>query len=256
MNSVAAKLRSRFGEMFPQPVQAGPAIGLRIGRAEASADYRLGTNELPVQVAIADAVSPGGVFFDIGANVGFFSLLAARNVGPSGWVHAFEPVPANVARIRANARRNGLRNIDVLEAAVSDSAGTTTLLLAAHPGGAVIASAGAPPDPIGSIEVSTVTIDDLVDGRRVRPPTVVKIDVEGAEAEVLTGMARTLRSHRPIVICELDGGDPVSVAAKRHETLRLLHAAGYTVEDLQPSYPRSDWLVDHVLARPPAAETR
>lgn len=256
MTDVAIKLRDHLHSLFPPTVHAGPAMGLRIGRAEASADYQLGTNELPVQIAIADTLAAGDVFFDVGANVGFFSLLAGRIVGPSGAVSAFEPVPANVARIRANARRNGLANIDVLEVALSDAGGTTTLLLAAHPGGAAVASAGAPPDAIGSIEVTTATVDDLVDAGRVRPPTLVKIDVEGAECEVIEGMKRTLRTHRPVVICEIDGEEPVALAAKRSRILGLLRAAGYMIEDLSPSYPGSTWLVEHILARPAAGATR
>lgn len=253
---VAVRVRNVVEGWFPPVVRAGPGLGLRIGRAEASADYRLGTNELPVQVAVADALAPGGVFLDVGANVGFFSLLAARAVGPRGSVCAIEPVPANAARIRANARRNRLTTVTVLELAASDAAGRTTLLLAAHPGGAVVASAGRPPDATGSIEVATATIDDLVASGQLRPPTVVKIDVEGAEAAVLVGMASTLRVHRPVVVCEIDGADRSAVAAKREEILVLLHAAGYTAEVLEPSYPDSEWLVEHLLAHPPVPGAR
>lgn len=231
-------------------ISAGPATGLRIGSAEASADYALGTNELPVQVALADALGAGDVFLDVGANVGFFSLLAARLVGPTGAVWAVEPVPANVAQIQHNARRNRFRNLAVVDAAASSSAGTTTLLLAVHPGGAVIASAGAPPDPAGALEVRTVRIDDLVASGQVRPPTVVKIDVEGAELDVLEGMPATLRDHRPVVVCEVDGRDDAAVASQRSAVVALLVHAGYDVEVLPRSYDASDWRVDHLVARP------
>lgn len=250
MTGATHALRDRLHNLFPATVHTGPAMGLRISRAEASADYRLGTNELPVQIAIAAALSPGDVFFDVGANVGFFALLAGRIVGTAGSVHAFEPVPANAARIRANARRNGLANVDVVEVAISDTAGATTLLLAAHPGGAAVASAGVPPDATGSIQVTTATIDGLVQEGRVPPPALVKIDVEGAEAQVLAGMVGTMRHHRPIVVCEIDGGTAAELAAKRTEILRLVHAGGYTTEDLPPSYPGSGWLVEHIVARP------
>lgn len=230
-------------------IRAGVAVGLRIGRAEASADYVAGTNELPVQVALCDALEPGATFLDIGANVGFFSLLAGRLVGAAGHVVALEPVPANAARIRANARRNRLANIDVIEAAAAASNGRTTLLLAEHPGGAVIASAGVPPDPAGSIDVDTVTVDELLSSGRIGAPDVVKIDVEGAEPDVLAGMSATLAASRPIVLCEVDAGDEESLVAKRAALTAVLESAGYDVEVLDRSYG-SDWLVDHLLARP------
>jgi FkbM family methyltransferase len=243
-------VHGRLAALFPPVVAAGPGVGLRIARAGASADYRRGTNELPVQAALADHLRPGGVFFDIGANVGFFSLLAARLVGPGGRVVAFEPVPALAARVRANARRNRLATVAVLEVAVSDAAGATFLVLAAHPGGAALAAAAPPPDATGTIEVATAAVDDLVAAGRVPPPTVVKIDVEGAEAAVLRGMARTLLAHRPVVVCEVDGPDAAAMAARRSAVVGLLEAAGYAVEVLPPSYPGSAWCVEHLLARP------
>jgi hypothetical protein len=119
-----------------------------------------------------------------------------------------------------------------------------------------VASAGAPPDAIGFIDVTTATVDDLIGAGRVRPPTLVKIDVEGAEFGVLDGMEATLRTHRPVVLCEIDGEESRALAAKRSRILDLLRSAGYTIEDLPPSYPGSAWLVEHILARPAERVTR
>ena len=233
-------------------VAAGPAAGLRISRGGASADYARGTNELPVQVALFDLLRPGDVFLDVGANVGFFSLLAARAVGPAGQVYAVEPVPANAEQIRRGARRNRLA-VDVLELALTDRTGTTTLVLAMHPGGAAVASAAAPPDPTGTIEVETDTVDRLVSSGRIRVPSVVKVDVEGAESEVLAGMTATLATHRPAVICEIDGADPGELDRKRSELTAAFDGAGYRIHPLDPSYEGSEWLVEHVVARPAGA---
>lgn len=234
----------------PRRVEAGPGAGLLISRAGASADYRHGTNELPVQAAVVDGLAPGGAFLDVGANVGFFSLLAARAVGPEGSVHAIEPVPFNIGQIKVNAAANRFGNVSVVEAAASSSSGTTTLLLAEHPGGAVVASAGAPPDPAGSVEVRAVTVDELVASGEVPPPTLVKIDVEGAEVAALEGMADTLRTHRPLVVCEVDGADDESLAARRAQIVALLERSGYEVEPLERSYDGGDWSVEHLVARP------
>ena len=184
-------------------VRAGPGRGLRIGHAQASADYRLGANELPVQQAVVDALHEGDVFYDIGSNVGFFALVAARRVGPTGEAYAFEPLPANVEQIQANTAANKLDNLTIIPSAVGDQEGTATLYIDAHPGGATLSiddSSGVG----GQMGVEVVRIDDLVVTGRCRPPDVVKIDVEGLEPAVLRGMASTLAEHRPVVICEVD----------------------------------------------------
>ncbi len=235
-------------------VVAGPAEGLRIGLRHASADYRSGANELPVQQAVADLLEPGATFFDIGSNVGFFAVLAARRVGPSGRVHAFEPVPAIADDIVANAERNGLKNVTVHTVAVSDSDdGTATLMLAAHPGGATLSEDDVPDDLTGRIEVPVVTIDRLVENGTCPPPDVVKIDVEGVEMQVLAGMAHVLAEHRPTLVCELDSPDPDVLAAKVDQWRATMDSVGYEVTDLADSYEGSGWHVYHAVARPSAS---
>jgi FkbM family methyltransferase len=233
-----------------RPIRAGVGIGLRIGRRHASADYSAGTNELPVQVALADLLRPGDVFFDVGANVGFFSLVAARLVGPEGRVIAIEPVPANCKAIRANARRNGFRNVEVLAAAAGGVEGTATLVLTRHPGGAALATAASqPPDAVGQLRVRVATIDGLVEAGHWPAPNVVKIDVEGAETGVLEGMCRTLARWHPVILCEVDGPDDAELAARRRTVVDLLAGWGYTVTELVDSYPGMTWRVCHFIAR-------
>src|SRR5687767_10821855 len=130
-------------------VQGGPGVGLVLDLAGASADYETGLNELAVQQAVVDSLRPGDVFVDVGANIGFFSLLAARAVGPDGRVIAIEAVSELAAAVRANAALNGFTQIEVVEAAASDAAGEVELMLAQHPGGATISTSDTPPDLIG-----------------------------------------------------------------------------------------------------------
>ena len=129
-----------------QAIAAGEAAGLKLGAYGADSEFRLGTYERPVQVAIAASLSAGDVFYDVGANVGFFSLIAARKVGPQGCVYAFEPVPSNVSVITCCAQLNNFDKITVFQEAVGVATGRAELLLAHHIGGATLASAGAPPD--------------------------------------------------------------------------------------------------------------
>ncbi len=229
-------------------VQSGPGAGLLLDLAGASADYGSGTNELPVQEAVVETLGVGDVFVDVGANVGYFSLLAARAVGADGQVVAIEAVSELAEAIRANALLNQLDNISVVEAAASDTVGEVELMLAEHPGGATISAADTPPDLVGRRRVRTVTIDGLVAAGDLPAPAMVKIDVEGAEFPVLDGMADLLARHRPAVLCEFDSSDPAVLDEKVAKFRELMAERGYEVRDLSPSYEGADWNVYHGLA--------
>jgi FkbM family methyltransferase len=231
-------------------ISQGPGAGLRIELAGASADYADGSNELPVQTAVVDTLRPGDVFVDVGANVGFFGLLAARKVGPAGHVLAIEAVAEVAEAARTNARLNDFAHMQVLVAAASDHEGTTELMLAQHPGGATISPDDVPPDLVGRRVVPTVTLDDLVTSGQLPPPAMVKIDVEGAEMAVLRGMSGILREHRPAILCELDSAVPSVLAEKVAAFRELMSQQGYEVRDLSPSYDGADWNVYHGLALP------
>lgn len=231
-------------------VRGGPGGGLLLDLAGASADYENGLNELAVQQAVVDSLRPGDVFVDVGANIGFFSLLAARAVGPRGKVIAVEAVTELAAAVRANAARNGFDQIEVIEAAASDVVGEVELMLARHPGGATISPADTPPDLIGRRTVRTITLDGLFADRDLPHPTMVKIDVEGAEFPVLDGMSELLLTHRPVVLCELDSSDRSVLDSKVLSFRERLTGSGYEVRDLSPSYAGADWHVYHGLALP------
>ena len=224
--------------------------GLLLSREGASADYATGTNELPVQVALRDLLRPGDVFFDVGCNVGFFAMLAAREVGPTGSVHAFEAVPAIAAVASRNVALNALTNVRVHDVAVSDVNGTAELLLAAHPGGATLSVADTPHDLVGRTTVRVMTLDTMVREGIVSPPDVVKIDVEGAEEQVLRGMAEVLATNRPALLCELDGADRDVLGDKIVLWRQRMSRIDYLVEDLAPSYVDTGWHVYHGTAVP------
>jgi FkbM family methyltransferase len=134
--------------------------------------------------------------YDVGANVGFFTLLASRLVGPTGRVVAFEPEPDNVQVLRHHVLRNSLANVSVIGAAVSDEEGVATL-----GGGGSTASLGG----TSGVRVATVTIDGIRRSTAVPAPTVIKVDVEGWEYPALSGMRDTLASVRPTLLIEFHG---------------------------------------------------
>lgn len=239
----------RSGWNLPVAVSAGIGKGLRIGLRNASADYHSGVNELPVQLALRHLLQEGDVFYDIGSNIGFFSLVAARLVG-AGRVYAFEPVIWNASCIRTNADLNRLDNICVICAAVGRETGTTDLLLTRHPGGATIARDEQPSDVLCHTPVPVVAIDDLVASERIQPPSVVKIDVEGAELDVLRGMQATMAAHGPAIVCELDDARTEGLQAKLRSLRSWLGTTHYDLVVLPDAYPASGWHVLHVLAAP------
>jgi FkbM family methyltransferase len=182
----------------------GEASGLRFNPAGTNPGYALGTSEPLVQQALADLLRPGMTFYDVGANVGFFSMIAARRVGQSGGVHAFEPLPVNATALAHNVELNGFANVQLVEAAVGRETGRAELAVTEESVQAHLVAIASTVPTLRTIEVAVTTIDAEVAAGRPAPD-VVKIDVEGAELAVLEGMAATLEEHRPIVVCELHG---------------------------------------------------
>lgn len=228
----------------------GVGAGLRFDAGPSNRTYAIGDNELPIQQALADYLRSGDVFYDVGANVGFFTVIGARLVSACGSVYAFEPVPENAAYVSLNAGLNGFSNVTIVEKAVCSSSGTRELWLAEYSGGSALTSAQRPPDARRRISVETVSIDDLIFLHGWPRATVIKIDVEGAELEVIHGMRKVLTDVRPVIIFEIDDGDVAAFNRKYHACEGYLREHGYEVKRLKDSYPNDRWLVGHGIAQP------
>ena len=209
----------------------GEAAGLRINSADTIAGYARGSAEPLVQEALVRELRPGAVMYDIGANIGFFSLIGARAVGPDGRVVAFEPLPDNLRWLRHNAALNGFGHVEVVEAAVGAAAGQASFAVGGTAGWGRL-------DAGGAVPVEVIRLDELVAGGGIPAPDLIKMDIEGGEVDALDGMAGTLTEHAPTLIVEV------------HETLapvtERLRAAGYAVERLDPREPDHN---AHVVAR-------
>lgn len=203
-------------------IRRGPAKGLRFYGGD-TAGYVLGASEPAVQQALVDHLPAGGVFYDVGANIGFLTVLACRLVGPGGEVHCFEPVEQTLEQLRRNLDANGFV-ASIHEIALSDREGETAMVADGPLGRARLGE--------GRLRVRTARLDDL----DLPQPTVIKIDVEGAESLVLRGMPELMRRHKPILIIEIH--------AEQDQPVReLLDAAGYTVRAI------NDDGMPHLLAR-------
>lgn len=196
-----------------------------------------GNLESGVQEAMVRHLPRGGVFYDIGANLGFFALLGAHLVGhETGHVYALEAAPDNAVAIRANARRNGVPNVTVIAKAVSAHSGRGRLQVVDDQSWSKLEDYGQHPFTEKVIEVELVTIDDMLRSHELRPPTVVKIDVEGAEIAVIEGMRETIAAHHPALICELHDTHGEFVAAMDDVGYRVVNLDGATpIEEAGPS---------------------
>lgn len=230
-------------------IEAGPAKGLRFDAGRDTHQFASGNYEQPVQEAIVSLVKRGDVCYDIGANLGFVSVLLGRLVAETGRVYAFEPVPRNASIIERNAKRNDLAHIDVFRIALSSVDGTADLLLAEHAGGAVLKSVGAPPpDLAGSMAVETAALDTFVERQRLRPPNFIKLDVEGAELDVLQGMKAVLAKWRPTLIVEIDDASRQNCEEKLAACREFLHQSGYQTRLIPNAYKDGSWFVRHFIA--------
>jgi FkbM family methyltransferase len=182
----------------------GVGQGLRFNVAGSHSAFILGNHEPEVQELLASVLRPGMTYFDAGANVGFFAVIAARLVGPSGRVICFEPLPENARQIEYNARLNGFTNVAVRCEALGGSNRTDVFNTSAEPTWGMLSTVGKPPEQAsGHIPVEVRTLDSLCGPGGLPRPDLIQIDIEGAEAEALQGASSTLTANRPILVIEL-----------------------------------------------------
>jgi FkbM family methyltransferase len=217
------------------PVAAGGLAGMSLLLdLQTEKDYWLGTYEPELQAAVAELARPGMVAYDIGANIGYVTLLLARATGGSGRVYAFEALPDNVERLRANLALNQLESrVNVISGAVVDRAGPVEFLIGPSGGmGKAAGSVGRQGIAYARTQIVLgIVLDEYIFENDHPAPQIVKIDIEGGEVLALPGMRRVLAEARPLVLLELHGPE----AARR--TWEILVSAGYRICRMAPGYP-------------------
>lgn len=229
-----AKLVPRDSLTWVQ-VQGGAAKGLwlhlnpRTGKA-----YFEGQGEAEVQSALREHLKPGMTVYDVGANIGLFSLIAARLVGENGRVVAFEADPEIAARLREHVARNQFVWAEVEHKAVW-SESKTVFFARTDPSTSPDRGLGhvAETWSAETIQVSAVSLDEFA--RLNRAPDFIKCDVEGAEVEVFRGAQKLLKKKRPAIVCEMHSVENHRALARMFKELR------YNCTDCGPN---------HVLALP------
>ncbi len=200
------------------PIQDGPLKGHRwsvfTGVRFLRGDYhQIETEE------IIRLIRPGDTVYDIGAHIGYYTLIAARACGDQGGqVFAFEPLPVNLKALRIHMNANQTNNITILPYAVSCESAKFNFDTTGGTGRGRL-NAG------GKMTVTTITLDNLVFEKKYAPPNVIKIDVEGAEVLVLNGALKVLNLYSPRIFLATHGKEI------RRECETLLRQQGY---ELQP----------------------
>lgn len=182
--------------------------------------------------ALQHFLKPGGTFVDVGGNKGDFALLAARIAGPKGKVVCVEPEPTNFTWIERSVRLNRYSNIQVHNVALSDAEGEAVLHLGAKSGFHTLLK-GAPERNHGSVTVKTRTLDSLLQGAGLDSVSVLKIDVEGAEVQVLLGATETIKANPQIVVL-IDLHPFLGVNVK--EAFDLMASLGLRTFEMRPPY--------------------
>ncbi len=198
-------------------------------------DYWLGTYESELQQAVEKFLSTGATIYDVGANIGYISLLLARKTNSAGRVFAFEALPENQERLRANIKLNDFGSrISVVPVAVIESSRPVRFLVGPSGGmGKAEGSAGRQEIKYNkAIDVSGISLDDFVFGSGNPKPQVVKIDIEGGEVLALPGMRRLLAEVRPLVLIELHGHEAAQAAWE------AFTAANYSIHEMVKGYPQ------------------
>jgi FkbM family methyltransferase len=230
MNWSEISNHSLLGKFLRLPLKLLPAkmqIPIMQGRLKGkkwisgSSDHGcwLGSYEYDKQRLFERTITQGSVVYDLGGHVGFYSLLASELVGPSGKVFTFEPLPRNLSLLKEHLRLNQVRNVTLIEAAVSDKSGVVSF----NEG---LSSAMGHISNDGKLQVKTVVLDELISSGEIPPPDYLKIDIEGAEVMALSGAKSILTKSHPTIFLATHGSDV------HRECCSLLQSLGYHLRSI------------------------
>ena len=183
------------------------------------------------------ALSPGSVFFDVGANIGYYSVLALDRVGPGGRIVCFEMNDRPLQALRKTIALNGITNIEIEVTAVTDRDGDVNFVPTAEDGHGKINLARQ------GTRIPAISLDSYVDRHAVSRLDALKIDVEGAELLVLHGARRTLATLRPVIAVEAVDSNSKAFDYPVKDIAEFLGAVGYHVEWLEGVHTPTIWAV-------------
>jgi FkbM family methyltransferase len=225
-------------------ILSGPARGRLIAfSAHERPSYILETYERHIFRSIRQHLRLGAVVYDVGAHVGYTSLVFSSIVGESGHVYAFEPDPRNYESLQTTVKINNVTNITPIRLAVSRSSANVRLATFSYTSITHIESTNTPDDAI-IVPARSTTIDDFIFSCQNTPPSLIKVDIEGGEIDALQGSLRALREIAPIVVVEVR-------ETTFSEVFSLMSSLGFTCRHLVGPRKARCRLVTDLLFLPP-----
>jgi FkbM family methyltransferase len=189
---------------------------------------------------LADLARDAKTVFDVGANVGLTSLVMSAVLAEGGKVYAFEASESACLVIRENLLLNGLETrVEIVNAVVSESSGVVHRFNWNFVAGNASVAMDSPSGTQIPLNKASLALDDFVAQTR-DPPNFVKIDVEGAERAVLSGMREVLQESRPIVLVEIHSWPEMSLQQNVSEILPVLHNADYGLFDVRDGHETTE----------------
>lgn len=204
----------------------------------------LGTWEREMQDIFSRYLKPGNMVYDLGAHQGFLSAVAGKLTGASGKVYSFEPFPYNYNFLSENIHLNNLKNVKTFQAAVSDKAGKVKFSNSIHDTANTYLKQS-PEFKNNLLEVNAISLDALLESKEIAPPDFIKIDVEGAELDVLHGAQRLFFNYSPVVYLETHN---VHNPGVDQQCLDWLSEKGYHIEETIAIKPNRE-MCSYVLLR-------
>ncbi len=225
----------------------GTKVAVLLGNDNSLCLYVCGSFE-PNEFAFLDRVlKPGMTFVDVGANDGYYTLFAAQRVGPSGRVLAIEPSSRERLNLEHNIARNRLGNVKVLPVALGDACGMAELYLAqsSHAGHNTLGRFANDGVKAGGTErVKLRTLDSLAGDSPFDRIDVMKIDVEGAEANVIAGARDVLAATRPLIVLEISDKALRGQGSDAGRLIAILRELNYEIGVFSPNTGRIELHAD------------
>lgn len=188
---------------------------------------------------IKKIIKEGDVVVDIGANIGYYLLMESKIVGKNGKIYGIEPVPSNVKIIEKNVKANNYKNIEIFQMAIGDKNGKTKINISRKSNWHSILYS----DEIEatySIDVDIITLDEFL--KKKEHPDFVRMDVEGYEYNIISGMRKTLKSKRPLKIF-IELHPHLMGTEKTSFILNELKNNGFEITNISKSWTRVEYIV-------------
>lgn len=198
---------------------------------------------------LLEYLDTGMCYVNVGANIGYYAVLAARSVGETGAVYAFEPEPHNVELLRKNVFVNGYSFVEVVESAVGDREGTIELFLDESNRGNPSLGAGNVKGNAGSVSVPVIPLDVYLEKHGSPKVDVLQMDTQGSEGLVLAGAQKLLEQAHLTILMEFWPYGLREIGTDPRELLGMLTSHGFEVLRInEPERTLDAWSTEEIMS--------